>query len=83
MAYEDWSEGMQDVFDSATDILSDLGYYLSPEDFEFAQELFEYEFLPGQGATWVDVRGEMFFEWLGIPEELFDWDAWREEYEAA
>ena len=83
MAYEDWSEGMQDLFDNTTDILSDQDYFLSPTDLETAQNLFEEAFMPGNEYTWDDVRGEDFFDFLGIPEELFDWEAWREEYEAA
>lgn len=83
MAYEDWSEGMQNLFDQTTDILSDQDYYLAPDQLEIAIQLFEEAFLPGQDYTWYDVRGEDFFDFLGIPEELFDWDAWREEYEGA
>jgi len=73
------------VFDSATDILSGLGEFLSPDDFAYAQELFEGSFVPGfieADYTWIDVRGEDFFDFLGLPEQLFDWEAWREEYEA-
>jgi len=79
--YEDWSEGYQELFDSVTDILSGQDFYLSPIQLEHAQELFEEAFLPGQNYSWNDIRGEEFFDYLGIPEELFDWDAWREEYE--
>lgn len=83
MAYEDWSAEYQDLFDDMTDYLADQDF-LSPEELQQAENLFESAFVPdfiSEDYTWFDVRGEDFFDFLGIVAEMFDWDAWREAYE--
>lgn len=81
MAYEEWSDEFQDLWDHTpgTDAL---------ESFEegHAETLFEAGFthswdeLESMGMTPEDIYAirEEFFDYMGLEEADFDWEGWRE-----
>lgn len=78
MAYEDWDSEFRDVFD-------DIPGVPMFRDYEYgeAERLFEIGFThhsdePGYDAAEAQAAREEFFEFTGLPEELFPWDDWRE-----
>jgi hypothetical protein len=80
VAYDDWSRDFQDVYE-----LSISGYedYLSGPDREWAEYMFEEGFMhhrtdPGYDEASAAFAREQFFETLGMPDDYFDWEGWRE-----
>jgi hypothetical protein len=85
MAYDDWAESFQDVYD---DIPGMATAYEADSSFDqgYAEALFEAGFtmhadeLTANGYTEDDVNAirEEFFDYMGIDESQFDWADWRE-----
>jgi hypothetical protein len=78
MAYEDWDEEFRDVFDDIPGVPLFRDY-----EYEIAQDLFERGFThhadePGYDREEAQAAREEFFEFTGLPDELFPWDEWRE-----
>lgn len=78
MAYEDWDREFRDVFDDIPGVPLFRDY-----EFERAEELFERGFThhadePGYDKEDAQAAREEFFEFTGLPDELFPWDEWRE-----
>jgi hypothetical protein len=76
--YEDWPSEWQETFDD----IPGIGMF---RDYEWEQsaELFERAFMhhsdeSGYNADEILAAREEFFEYTGLPEELFPWDEWRE-----
>lgn len=76
MAYEDWPEPMQEVYDNATAFtwLSDSE---DPLDHATAEALFETGWVYDAGYNNSDLR-EYFYDFTETDERDIDWDAWRE-----
>lgn len=77
-SYDDWTHGWQEVFDD----IPGVGMF---RDYEYAEtvSLFERAFMhyadePGYDPNDIRQAREEFFEYTGLPEELFPWDEWRE-----
>lgn len=78
MAYDDWDEEFRGLFDGLPGIP-----YFRPYELEQAEELFERGFThhstdPDYDRDDARQAREDFFAFTGLPEELFDWDDWRE-----
>lgn len=78
MAYEDWDAEFQGVWDEIPGIPLFRDY-----EYSYSEELFERAFThhadePGYDANDVAEAREEFWEFTGLPEELFPWDDWRE-----
>lgn len=78
MAYEDWDREMRDVWDDMPGIPLFRDY-----EYGIAEDLFDAAFThhadePGYDRDAVLAAREEFFEFTGLPEELFPWDEWRE-----
>jgi hypothetical protein len=74
----DWPDEWREVFDD----IPGVGMFRDYEYFESA-DLFEKAFMhhqdePGYDRDAVLAAREEFFEYTGLPEELFPWDDWRE-----
>lgn len=74
----DWPSEWQEVFED----IPGVGMF---RDYEFnaSAELFERAFMhhsdePGYSRDDVNAARDEFFEYTGLPEELFPWDEWRE-----
>lgn len=79
MPWEDWNEGLQDVWNDVPGVSHFREY-----EREIAEDLFERAFThysdePGYDRDDVQAARDEFFEFTGLPEELFPWDEWREE----
>jgi hypothetical protein len=76
--YDDWSSDWQETWDD----IPGVGMFREHE-YTHAMELFETAFMhhsdePGYDKNEVaDARAE-FFDYTGLPEEMFPWDEWRE-----
>ena len=78
MAYEDWEAEFQDVWDDIPGIPFFRDY-----EHDIAEELFERAFThhsdeAGYDRDDVQAAREEFWDFTGLPEELFPWDDWRE-----
>lgn len=78
MAYEDWDSEFQDVFDDIPGVPMFRDY-----EYDYAADLFERAFThhsdeEGYDANDAQAAREEFWEFTGLPEELFPWDEWRE-----
>jgi hypothetical protein len=78
MAYEDWEPEFQEVWDELPGIPLFREY-----EYNEAADLFERGFThhadePGYDREDAMAARDEFFEFTGLPEELFDWDGWRE-----
>lgn len=78
MAYEDWDRELQEAFDDIPGVSMFRDY-----EYEIAEELFDRAFTHHADETDYDADDvhaarEEFFEFTGLPEELFPWDEWRE-----
>lgn len=76
--YDDWPEDWQDVFDDIPGVSEFRDY-----EWNIAADLFEQGFMhhsdePGYDADAAQAARDEFFEFTGLPEELFPWDEWRE-----
>lgn len=72
--YDDWGEEFRDVFDDVPGIS-----YFREYEVERAEELFERGFM--DRSLTPDERmaaREEFFDYTGLPEDMFPWDEWRE-----
>jgi hypothetical protein len=81
MAYEDWSDEFQEVFDDTpgTADLEDWEVSHVEALFEagFTHDAFEYEAMGLTEDEVSAIRAE-FFDYLGLEEYDFDWEGWRE-----
>lgn len=81
MAYEDWADDFQELFDSTPG-----ADYLSSEQEFIAESLFEVAFtmhsdeLEALGYSPDDVQSmrDEYFDIMGIDASDFDWEEWRE-----
>jgi hypothetical protein len=78
VAYDDWDAEFQDVWDDVPGIP-----YFREYEQNIAEELFERGFTHHAGEEGYDrddarAAREEFFEFTGLPEELFPWDEWRD-----
>jgi hypothetical protein len=78
MAYDEWDEGFQDTWDEIPGIP-----YLESWENDYASDLYERGFThhaedPGYDADDVAEAREEFFEFMGLEDEDFPWDDWRE-----
>ena len=78
MAYDDWGDGFQETFDSVPGI-----HQLRDYEYSVLEDLYERGFTrhadtPGYSADDVHAARQEFFDFYGLPEELFPWDDWRE-----
>jgi hypothetical protein len=78
VAYDDWDGEFREVWEE----LPGVSYFRDYE-YDIAQELFERGFTHHSTDSDYDrddarLAREEFFEFTGIPEELFPWDDWRE-----
>lgn len=78
MSFDDWPEEWQETFDD----IPGVGLFRDYE-YEQASELFEAGFMhhsnePGYDPDAIREAREEFFDFTGLPEELFPWDEWRE-----
>lgn len=78
MSYEDWDAEFQGVWDDIPGIPLFRDY-----EYDRAMELFEAGFTHHSDEADYDrdearAAREEFFEFTGLPEELFPWDDWRE-----
>lgn len=84
MAYDDWAEGMRDLWDSldgtAPGYMEDWERAYAETEFErgFTHTGEEYDAM-GLDPDQVYAARMNFFDFMGLEEEDFDWDAWREE----
>lgn len=78
-----WSEGLQDLWTETSGTENIPGGW----ETDYAQNLFdlgfghtadEYESL-GIDPETVSAAREEFFDYMGMDEDQFDWDAWRDE----
>lgn len=81
MAYGDWDDSFQDVFDSVpgTGYLEDseTGHVEALFEAGFMHDAAEYEAM-GFSEDAVQAIRDEFFEYLGIDAADFDWEGWRE-----
>jgi hypothetical protein len=80
--YGEWSEGFRELWDDTSGT-----EYIDAWEQDWAQELFDLGF--GHTASEYDALGitpddvfaarEEFFDYMGLADDQFDWDAWREE----
>lgn len=78
MAYDDWPEEFQEIWDNLPADFSDM----SASEYEYTQFMFEEGFMTYEDEKLaVDdiefARGE-FFDAIGYDYEDFDWQGWRE-----
>ena len=81
MAYDDWDSSFREVFDNTPG--SD---YLSSEEFNYAEALFDAGFTHtseeydqmGFSEDQVQAIRDEYFDFMGIEGDQFDWDGWRE-----
>lgn len=78
MAYDDWDAEFQEVWDEIPGIPLFRDY-----EYDIAQDLYEAGFThhadePGYDPDAARDAREEFFEFTGLPEDLFPWDDWRE-----
>jgi hypothetical protein len=79
--YEDWSSGFRELYNETPGT-----QYVETWEARHVEALFEAGFTyhaseyEAQGLTEDDVHAirEEFFEYMGLAEENFDWDDWRE-----
>jgi hypothetical protein len=78
MAYEDWDTEFREVWEElpGVPLFRDYEYDISEQLFEDAFTHHSWE--PGYDADAVKAAREEFFEFTGLPEEMFPWDDWRE-----
>jgi hypothetical protein len=88
VSFRDWSDGDYDQFHDQmfTGIFNEIEgvYYLSPDEQERAEELFERAFLEGWGEVSKGDREAMqdeFYNLVGLAPDDFDWDYFRESYD--
>jgi hypothetical protein len=85
MAYEDWDEPYQELYDNVPGMAEAYG----PDaqfDSSYAEALFEVGFTMysgelsanGYSEDAVNAIREAFFDYMGIDEGQFDWQEWRE-----
>lgn len=77
-SYDDWSSEWQETFDD----IPGIGLFREYE-YDRAMELFEAGFMhhsdePGYDRDHAQAMRDEFFEFTGLPEEMFPWDEWRE-----
>jgi len=79
VAYDDWPEEFQDIWDSIPSTSE-----LSGSEYESAEFFFEEGFMTYEdekiGVDDISFARDQFFDILGIDEweDIFDWDGWRE-----
>lgn len=78
MAYDEWSDEFQELWDD----IPGVSHFREYES-EIAGELFERGWMghsddPGYDPIAAAEARDEFFEYTGLPEELFPWDEWRE-----
>ena len=78
MAYDEWDEEFREVWEELPGVSHFRDY-----EYEIAEQLFERGFTHHSDESDYDrddarQAREEFFEFTGIPEELFPWDDWRE-----
>lgn len=84
MAYGDWSEGLQDLWDNTPGTAPGEmdAYERAIAEFEFERGFGytgeEYETM-GLAPDQVYAARKNFFDFMGILEKNFDWAAWRDE----
>lgn len=76
--FDDWPDDWQDVFQDIPGVAEFRDY-----EFDIAAQLFEQGFMhhsdePGYDKDAAQSAREEFFEYTGLPDELFPWDEWRE-----
>ena len=84
MAYRDWDSDFKDIFDQIPGV-----DYLSSQERAYAEALFEEGFMysaeqyeeKGLSPEAVEFLREEFWDYMYLPPEEFDWEAWREWYE--
>jgi len=78
MAFDDWDNDWQELWEDIPGVSMFREY-----ESEIAAELFERGFMthtgdPGYDADEVRAARDEFFEFTGLPEDLFPWGDWRE-----
>ena len=84
MAYDDWSEDMQNLWDSldGTDprYLNGWERDYAEQEFERGFTFHESEYAQNQlNREIVGAARDNFFGFMGLNEDQFDWAAWRDE----
>ena len=80
MAYEDWSDDFREVWDLSA---GGLDEDLEPAQHEWLEYMFEEGFMKSSNEDDYDPASvayarEEFFDTLGMSDEFFDWEGWRE-----
>ena len=88
MSYDDWDESFRDVYDDVPGMAEAYSEDYAAGNFDpgYAEALFEAGFtmhaseLEAAGYSPDDVLAirEEFFDYMGISEDQFDWQEWRE-----
>lgn len=88
VSFRDWSDSEYQSFhdDMFIGIFNEIEgvYYLSPDQQEYAEELFERAFLGDWGELSRDERDALqdeFYDLVGLVPDDFDWDYFREAYD--
>jgi hypothetical protein len=76
--FGEWPDEWRETFDD----IPGIGLFREYEQ-DVAMDLFEAGFMhhsdePGYDADYAQAMRDEFFEFTGLPEEMFPWDEWRE-----